>query len=64
MKNSYEVRFWNAANENIMVGGCYYHSFDSFADAWDAANAFLNNAYKKGAVEVSINDACYPIEED
>ena len=60
----YTVRFWNKANECINVGGKYLHYFDTYADAWDAANAMLATAHKCGAVEMDINNDFYPIIED
>ena len=64
MKNNYEVRFWNTCGENIKVGGKYAHSFDTLADAWDAANAMLTSAHKHGAITMDINDFFYQIIED
>lgn len=64
MKNVYEVRFWNIADENIKVAGKYSHSFDTFEDAWEAANALLKAAYKNGAVAMDINNDFWPIEND
>ena len=64
MAKLYEVRFWNKANECIMVGGKYSHAFESFEDAWDSANAMLKNAVKRGAVSMDINNDFYPILDD
>lgn len=64
MKKAFEVRFWNKAGENIMVGGRYGHYFDTFEDAWEGANALLINAHKRGAVEMDIDGTFYPIIED
>ena len=61
---TYEIRFWNANNENIKVAGKYSHSFDSYEDAINGANAFLNNAYKLGAVSMDINNDFYHIIND
>lgn len=58
----YTLRFWNSSNENIRVAGKYSHDFDTFADAWDAANALLKAAYKLGACEIDINNDFWPIE--
>lgn len=60
----YEVRFWNAANECIKVGGKYSHVFDTFEDAWDSANALLKAAVRLGAVEMDINNSFYEIVDD
>lgn len=60
----FTVRFWNSMNECIRVGGKYQHEFDSFEDAWNAANALLKNAHKHGAVEMDINNDFYQIIED
>lgn len=60
----FTVRFWNAADECINVGGKYGHDFDTFEDAWNAANALLLAAHKKGAVEMDINNDFYPIIEE
>lgn len=60
----YTIRFWNAANENIMIAGKYSHDYESYEDAWNAANAFLINAVKHGAVEVDINNVFFPIIDD
>ena len=60
----FEVRFWNTMNECIKVGGKYSHVFDTFGDAWDAANAFLKYAEEHGAVEMDINNDFYVIVQD
>lgn len=64
MSDIYEIRFWNIADENIMVGGKYSHSFNTEKDAWNGANALLLSAYKKGAVLMDMNNVFYPIVED
>lgn len=60
----YTVRFWNVANENIMVGGKYSHDFVTWSDAWEAAKAMLASAHKSGAVEMDINNVFHPIIDD
>ena len=40
------------------------HEFDSYREAWNAANALLENAYKNGAIEVDINNEFYSIIEE
>jgi len=60
---TYEVRFWNSANECIKVGGKYSHSFNSFEDAMESAEALLASAFKNGAVEMDINNEFYSIEK-
>ena len=60
----FTVRFWNKANECIKICGKYSHTFDTYEDAWDAANALIKKAHKLGAVEVDINNSFYPIVED
>lgn len=60
----YAVRFWNIADENIKVGGKYMYEFDTFENAWEAANTLLVNAYKCGAVEMDIDGTFFPIVED
>lgn len=59
----FTLRFWNRANENIRVGGKYSHDFDTFQDAWDAAEALLRAAHKLGATEMDINNDYYFILE-
>lgn len=60
----YTVRFWNRADECIMVAGSYQHNFETYKDAWNGANALLITAHSKGAVEMDINNDFYPIIED
>lgn len=55
----FTLRFWNRANENIRVGGKYSHDFDTFQDAWDAAEALLRAAHKLDATEMDINNDYY-----
>ena len=64
MAKVFNVRFWNAASECIKVGAGYNHFFDSINDAWDYANFMLARAYKKGAVEIDINNDFFPIVAD
>lgn len=64
MMQGFTVRFWNAADECINVGGKYGHDFDAFEDAWNAANALLLAAHKMGAVEMDINNDFYPIIDE
>lgn len=59
----YTIRFWNIANECIMIGGRYSHIFETFEDAWESANALLVNAYSNGATQMDINNEFYDIEE-
>lgn len=59
----YIIRFWNKANENIMVDGSYSFSFETFAAAWDNARLLLEEAYAAGAVEMDINNTFYTIKE-
>ena len=60
----FSVRFWNEADENIKVFGQYRHEFATFADAWNAANAMLEAAYRLGAVSMDINNDYWPIEDE
>lgn len=60
----YAIRFWNKANECIRVGGKFMHEFDTWQDAWDAANAMIQSAHNHGAVEMDINNEFYDIYED
>lgn len=55
----YSVRFWNEQRENIEVGGKYMHTFNTEADAWDAAYALVAAAEKNGAVAMDINNRFY-----
>ena len=64
MEKTYDVRFWNKANECIRIGGKFVHTFDTLDDAMDAANALVKEAHKLGAVEMDINDELYEIKED
>lgn len=61
---TYSIRFWNKACECINVGGKYSHEYETFSDAWDAANALIISAYNSGAVEMDINNEFYPIIDD
>lgn len=63
-KETYVVRFWNEANECIWVGGKYGHEFNTYSDAWNAANALLIAAHNSGAVEVDINNEFFQILDD
>lgn len=60
----YTVRFWNVANECIWIGGCHSFAFESFDEAWDAANALLKAAVLEGAVEMDINNKFWDILDD
>ena len=60
----YTIRFWNRANENIMVGGKYSHTFNTPEEAWDSANALLISAVRYGAVEMDMNNEFYEIIND
>ncbi|MBQ7372418.1 MAG: hypothetical protein IJW67_11190 [Blautia sp.] len=64
MNETYDVRFWNKADECIKIAGNYLNAFATFEDAWDSANAMLKHAYKKGAVCMSINNDFYDIIDD
>ena len=68
MKDIYEIRFWGSHDgsvmENIKVGGKYSHAFDTWQDAWDAANALLKSACRKGAEQMDINNKFYSIVDD
>lgn len=63
-KTTYCLRFWNSANECVLVAGKYMHECETFEDAFEMANAFLKSAYKKGAVELDINNEFYDIVND
>lgn len=64
MKESYGVRFWNKANECMIISGKNIHYFDTWKDAWNAANAMLKYAHSQGAVEVDINNKFFDIIDD
>ena len=60
----FTVRFWNSSGECIQICGKYHLTFDTYEDAWDAANALVKEAHKQGAVEMDINNSFYPIIKD
>lgn len=59
----FTLRFWSGII-NIKVGGKYSHDFETFEDAWNAANAFMKWAHDHGADAIDINNDFYDIIDD